>query len=98
MAVLSYHMAFPQQQYGDLPSNNSFFPYRYFVLNDVLPHTWDASDMTVAWTAGSLHLDLLILKSVDDIFINDILQKLVTGPVESDVIDQFFILVLVKTG
>ncbi|MGA2913954.1 MAG: hypothetical protein ABSE07_10625 [Methanoregula sp.] len=46
--------------------------------------------MTVAWTAGSLHLDLLILKSVDDIFINDILQK--------HVIDQFFILVLVKTG
>jgi len=36
--------------------------------------------MTAAWTAGSLYLDLLILKSVDDIFINDILQKQVTGP------------------
>ena len=74
-----------------------FLPYRYFLLNDVLPHTWDVtSDTIAAWVAGSLHLDLLLLKSVDGIFLSGILQNRVTGPVESDVTDPFFIPFVVK--
>jgi hypothetical protein len=69
-----------------------FLPYRYLRLTDPLPHTWDVtSDTIAAWVAHALHLDLLILKSVDGIFINGIFQVQVTRPVETDVIDPFFI-------
>jgi len=72
-------------------------PYRYFTQNDVLPHTWDVtSDTIAAWIAGNLHLDLLLLKSVDGIFINGSLRKQVTGPLKSDVIDPFFIPFVLK--
>ena len=69
-----------------------FLPYRYLRLTDPLPHTWDVtSDTIAAWIAHALHLDLLLLKSVDDIFINGIFQGQVTRPRETDVIDPFFI-------
>jgi 5-(aminomethyl)-3-furanmethanol phosphate kinase len=78
-------------------STTVFLPYQYFIQNDVLPHTWDVtSDTIAAWTAGNLHLDLLLLKSVDGIFINSTLRKQVTAPVESDVIDPFFIPFVIK--
>jgi len=67
-------------------------PYRYFMLNDILPHTWDVtSDTIAAWIADNLHLDLLLLKSVDGIFINGILQEKVTCPIKTDVVDPCFI-------
>ena len=78
-----------------------FLPYRYLRLTDVLSHTWDVtSDTIAAWVAKTLHPDLLLLlKSVDGIFINWILKKQVAGPVESEVIDPFFIpFVLKKSG
>jgi aspartokinase-like uncharacterized kinase len=66
-------------------------------LTDVLPHTWDVtSDTIAAWVAKTLHLDLLLLKSVDGIFINGILKKQVAGPVESEVINPFFIPFVIK--
>jgi aspartokinase-like uncharacterized kinase len=69
-----------------------FLPYRYLRLTDTLPHTWDVtSDTIAAWVAHVLHLDLLLLKSVDGIFINGIFQEHVTRPVETEVIDPFFI-------
>jgi len=69
-----------------------FLPYRYLRLTDPLPHTWDVtSDTIAAWVAHVLHLDLLLLKSVDGIFINGIFQEQVTRPVETEVIDPFFI-------
>jgi hypothetical protein len=69
-----------------------FLPYRYLRLTDPLPHTWDVtSDAIAAWVAYVLHLDLLLLKSVDGIFINGIFQEQVTRPVETEVIDPFFI-------
>ena len=69
-----------------------FLPYRYLRLTDTLPHTWDVtSDTIAAWVAHVLHLDLLLLKSVDGIFINGIFQEQVTRPVETEVIDPFFI-------
>jgi aspartokinase-like uncharacterized kinase len=54
------------------------------------------SDTIAAWVAGTLHLDLLLLKSIDGIFINGILQKQVTVPVESDSIDSSFIPFVIK--
>jgi aspartokinase-like uncharacterized kinase len=85
----------------DIPSTplttTVFLPYRYLRLTDILPHSWDVtSDTIAAFVADTLHLDLLLLKSVDGIFINGILQEQVTGPVESDVIDPFFIPFVVK--
>jgi len=78
-------------------STTVLLPYCYFTQNDVLPHSWDVtSDTIAAWVAGNLHLDLLLLKSVDGIFINGTLQKQVTAPVESDVIDPFFIPFIIK--
>jgi len=74
-----------------------FLPYRYLVSHDVLPHTWDVtSDTIAAWVAGTLHVDLLLLKSIDGIYINGVLQQKVTGLVESDVVDPFFIPFVIK--
>ena len=74
-------------------------PYRFFMMNDILPHTWDlTSDTIAAWVAGNLHLDLLLLKSVDGIFINGILQGQVTCPIKTDVIDPCFIPFVIKNG
>ena len=72
-----------------------FLPYRCLRLTDVLPHTWDVtSDTIAAWVAGTLHLDLLLLKSIDGI--SGILQEQVTGLVESDIIDPCFISFVTK--
>jgi len=72
-------------------------PYRCLRLTDILPHTWDVtSDTIAAWVAGTLHLDLLLLKSMDGIFINGILQEQVTGLVESDIVDPSFIPFVIK--
>jgi aspartokinase-like uncharacterized kinase len=69
-----------------------FLLYRCLILTDVLPHTWDVtSDTIAASVAGTLPLDLLLLKSIDGIFIIGILQEQVTGLVESDIIDPSFI-------
>jgi len=72
-------------------------PYRCLRLTDILPHTWDVtSDTIAALVAGTLHLDLLLLKSIDGIFINGILQEQVTGLVESDIVDPCFIPFVIK--
>jgi aspartokinase-like uncharacterized kinase len=74
-------------------------PYRFFMMNDILPHTWDlTSDTIAAWVARNLHLDLLLLKSVDGIFINGILQGKVSCPIKTDVIDPCFIPFVIKNG
>ena len=76
-----------------------FLPYRNLRLTDPLPHTWDVtSDAIAAWVAHALHLDSLLLKSVDGIFINGIFQVQVTRPVETDVIDPFFIPFVVQNS
>jgi len=78
-------------------STTVLLPYRYFIENDVLPHTWDVtSDTIAAWVAGNLHLDLLLLKSVDGIFIKGTRQEQVIVPMDSDVIDPFFIPFILK--
>jgi len=80
-------------------STTVLLPYQYFIQNDVLPHSWDVtSDTIAAWAAGILHLDLLLLKSVDGIYINGTLQKQVTTRVESDIVDPFFIPYVLKNS
>jgi len=59
---------------------------------DPLPHTWDiSSDTIAAWVAGQLDLDLLVLKSVDGIVVDGILQEYIDKPIETDIVDPFFI-------
>lgn len=69
-----------------------FLPYQCLRLTDVLPHSWNTtSDTIAAWVAGTLGLDLVLLKSVDGIFTDGVLCKQVAEPVDSDVVDPFFI-------
>jgi hypothetical protein len=74
-----------------------FLPYLCLRTNDVLSHTWNiTSDTIAAWVAAALGLDLLVLKSVDGIYINGVLQQHVTLPVDTDVVDPFFIPFVLK--
>ena len=67
-------------------------PYCVMRRHDPLPHTWDVtSDTIAAWVAGTLGSELLLLKSVDGIRIDGILQEAITEPVASDVVDPCFI-------
>lgn len=76
-----------------------FLPYQCLRLTDVFPHTWDTtSDTIAAWVAGTLGLDLLVLKSVEGIFHNGILQQQVTRPVDSDAVDPLFIPFVLKNS
>jgi aspartokinase-like uncharacterized kinase len=69
-----------------------FLPYACLRENDPLPHSWDiTSDTIAAWIAGALHLDLLLLKSTDGIIGEGGLQERVSGFMETDVVDPFFI-------
>jgi len=59
---------------------------------DPLPHSWDVtSDTIAAWVAATLQGELLLLKSVDGILQNGILQAEITAPRETDVTDPFLI-------
>lgn len=59
---------------------------------DPLPHSWDVtSDTIAAWVASTLQGELLLLKSVDGILQNGILQAEITTPLETDVTDPFLI-------
>lgn len=56
--------------------------------HDPLPHSWDVtSDTIAAWVAAALHGELVLLKSVDGISKNGILQAEITAPLETDVTD-----------
>ena len=67
-------------------------PYCVMRRQDTLPHTWDVtSDTMAAWVAGTLGAELLVLKSVDGIRVDGILQEEITEPLASDVVDPCFI-------
>ena len=74
-------------------------PYRCLREHDPLPHSWDVtSDTIAAWVAGTLGLDLLLLKSVDGISAGGILLETVSTPLETNVVDPAFLpFVLKKT-
>ncbi len=72
-------------------------PYRVMREYDPLPHTWNVtSDTIAAWVATMLATELLVLKSVDGISIDGVLQPVITAPVESDVVDPCFIPYVLK--
>jgi len=72
-------------------------PYCMMREHDPLPHTWSVtSDTIAAWVASSLGAELLLLKSVDGISINGVLQECVTEPVKCDVVDPCFIPYVLK--
>jgi 5-(aminomethyl)-3-furanmethanol phosphate kinase len=67
-------------------------PYCMLRELDPLPHSWDiTSDTIAAWVAGYLSLDLLVLKSVDGILFNGVLQDWVNNPVDTETVDPSFI-------
>ena len=72
-------------------------PYIVMRQRDPLPHTWDiTSDTISAWVADQLGLELLLLKSVDGIIQEGELQGQLTMPIQSDVVDPFFISFVIK--
>jgi hypothetical protein len=81
-----------------LPVRTSvLLPYRCCRDIDPLPHSWDVtSDTIAAWVAGRLDLDLLVLKSVDGIYVNGCLAGTLTQRVDTDVVDPCFIPYVLK--
>jgi len=74
-----------------------FLPYCSVRQHDPLPHSWDVtSDSIAAWVANLMGVDLLLLKSVDGIFVQGRLVKQITFPVKTDVVDPFFIPFVLK--
>ena len=69
-----------------------FLPYCCMRQHDPLPHSWDiTSDSIAAWVADFLGMDLLLLKPVDGITHAGILLEQISAPVETEVVDPFFI-------
>ena len=69
-----------------------FLPYISMRQHDPLPHSWDVtSDSIAAWIAAELGIELLVLKSVNGIFLKGIIQERVTIPIKNDVVDPFFL-------
>jgi aspartokinase-like uncharacterized kinase len=69
-----------------------FLPGQCLREQDPLPHSWDVtSDTIAAWAAAELHLDLLLLKSVDGIRRGAALVKHIGAPRETEVVDPLFI-------
>jgi 5-(aminomethyl)-3-furanmethanol phosphate kinase len=74
-----------------------FLPYASMRQRDPLPHSWDVtSDTIAAWIADELEIGLLVLKSVDGISLDGVIQEQVTTPLQSDVVDPFFIPFVLK--
>lgn len=56
-------------------------PYRVLRDEDPLPHTWEVtSDTIAAWVAKKLHLDLLLIKSVDRLTVRGRAVSLIEDP------------------
>ncbi len=67
-------------------------PYCTLRKIDPLPHSWDVtSDSIAAWVTGHLGVELLVLKSVDGIMVNDVLIETVTDPVDTETVDPLFL-------
>jgi len=79
------HLAIPMQTTILLPS-------ACMRKLDPLPHSWDVtSDTIAAWVAAELHLDLVLLKSIEGIVTKGILQDQVTSALDTDAVDPLFI-------
>jgi aspartokinase-like uncharacterized kinase len=76
-----------------------FLPYIPLRELDPLSHTWDVtSDTIAAWVAYLLGLDLILLKSVDGIYVEGELKERITGIIETKVVDPLFISFVLGNG
>ena len=67
-------------------------PYRVMRMEDPLPHTWEVtSDSISAWVAHRLDLPLLLLKSVDGLTRDGILQTRVSEAFPYGEVDPYFL-------
>jgi 5-(aminomethyl)-3-furanmethanol phosphate kinase len=71
-----------------LQNQSVLLPYQIMREEDPLPHTWDVSSDTIAaWIAWYLRQKLILLKSVDGIYIEGGMVPGVTTPVHSCEVD-----------
>jgi len=74
-------------------------PYRVLREEDPLPHTWEVtSDTIAAWVAERLHLDLLLIKSVDRLTIGGTAVDLIEQPECCDEVDPCLIPFVLSHG
>jgi len=67
-------------------------PYRVMRIKDPLPHTWDVtSDSIAAWVAQRLGLPLFLLKAVEGLTRDGILQARVAEPYPCREVDPYFL-------
>ncbi len=84
---------FPCTDILALPKTTSvLLPYRILRQNDPLPHSWNiTSDTISAWIAMSLKAELLVLKSVNGIFIDGTLQQKLKASIQTETVDPCFL-------
>ncbi len=76
-----------------------FLPYRVLREEDPLPHTWEVtSDTIAAWVAERLHLDLLLIKSVDRLTVGGRAVDLIEQPECCDEVDPCLIPFVLSHG
>ncbi len=74
-------------------------PYRVLREEDPLPHTWEVtSDTIAAWVAERLHLDLLLIKSVDHLTVGGKAVDLIEQPECCDEVDPCLIPFVLSHG
>jgi hypothetical protein len=74
-------------------------PYRVLREEDPLPHTWEVtSDTIAAWVAERLHLDLLLIKSVDRLTVGGRAVDLIEQPECCDEVDPCLIPFVLSHG
>jgi len=74
-------------------------PYRAIREADPLPHTWDVtSDTIAAWVAATLHLDLLLVKSVDHLTVGGRPVTLIDHPDRCPEVDPCLIPFVLSQG
>jgi hypothetical protein len=74
-------------------------PYTLLRNDDPLPRTWDVTSDTIsAWVASRLSLPLILLKSVDGIRSEGILQDRVDGDLKTGDVDPCFIRYVITSG
>ncbi|WP_440949737.1 amino acid kinase family protein [Methanosphaerula subterraneus] len=74
-------------------------PYRVLREEDPLPHTWEVtSDTIAAWVAERLHLDLLLIKSVDRLTVGGKAVDLIEQPECCDEVDPCLIPFVLSHG
>lgn len=74
-------------------------PYCPLIAIDPLPHRWEVtSDTIAAWCAHTLHIPLVLLKSVDGIHSGGVLCQTIEAPLPTGDVDPCFIPYVLEHG